>query len=767
MKTKLRDKLPHLTRISIQHLLHHPAAQIAFLSFTLLLFVESFSRESFFRAVAALCTQPYFTLYNMLLIAITLTPALFFTRRYFVYIVVSLLWVIAGITDFVLLQFRTTPFTFVDITMIRSAITIWDHYLTVWQLVLIAIALLAAIVGCTILFLKIRRAAKLPLLRVASVLLIMVAGAIVSTDLGVRMDVLSRNFGNLADAYHLYGLPYCFVSSVINTGISKPKKYSDEYVQQIIDAIESGSLVSSVKPEPTLPPPPSTQPTGAPDEALPSEAPVTVIPTDPSLAPSAPPVENDNHNPSIPDTPNVIFVQLESFFDPTTILGVDYSEDPIPNFHRLSEQYSSGFLRVPSIGAGTANTEFEVITGMNLDFFGPGEYPYKTILLETTCESAAYIFKSLGYGTHAIHNNDGTFYGRHEVFPNLGFDSFTSIEYMQHVERTPLNWAKDRILVDEIQKAMESTDSPDYIYTISVQGHGSYPSEELLKHPPIDLTLPETLPEDMYYPLLYYTNQLNEMDLFVEELVQFLSACGEDTVLVLYGDHLPGFKFTENDIEGGDLFRTPYIIWSNFALPAENRTLEAYQLYSYVMERLGISDGILNAFHQTQKNSEQYLEDLEVLEYDILYGNKQAYGGENPYQPTDMQMGISPIHLTSIQAFADSSSSGDKTDGQDKESSFPFPFGQKDEKIYTVFLLGYGFTPYSFVQVNGKPASTMFLSGNVLSAIMPLPEEGDEITVVQQGTDEQILSTSNTLVVTEEILREIFPEKNPSLEGED
>ena len=58
-------------------------------------------------------------------------------------------------------------------------------------------------------------------------------------------------------------------------------------------------------------------------------------------------------------------------------LHMECSEDPIPNFRKLMEQYSSGYLWVPSVGAGTANTEFEVITGMNLDFFGPGEYPYK------------------------------------------------------------------------------------------------------------------------------------------------------------------------------------------------------------------------------------------------------------------------------------------------------------------------------------------------------------------------------------------------------
>lgn len=73
------------------------------------------------------------------------------------------------------------------------------------------------------------------------------------------------------------------------------------------------------------------------------------------------------------------------------------------------EQYPSGYLDVPIVGAGTVNTEFEVMTGMNLDDFGPGEYPFKTILKETTCESIAYNLKEYGYATHAIHDNTATF----------------------------------------------------------------------------------------------------------------------------------------------------------------------------------------------------------------------------------------------------------------------------------------------------------------------------------------------------------------------
>ena len=68
-----------------------------------------------------------------------------------------------------------------------------------------------------------------------------------------------------------------------------------------------------------------------------------------------------------------------------------------------------------------------------------------------------------------IHNNTGTFYDRHLVFPNLGFDTFTSLEYMNHVEKNPLGWAKDTVLTTEILTTLFSTEQRDFIYAISVQ----------------------------------------------------------------------------------------------------------------------------------------------------------------------------------------------------------------------------------------------------------------------------------------------------------
>ena len=185
---------------------------------------------------------------------------------------------------------------------------------------------------------------------------------------------------------------------------------------------------------------------------------------------------------------NVIYVQLESFIDPSLIQGLTLSEDPVPNWTALSEQYSTGALTVPVVGAGTANTECEVLTGMSTRFFGPGEYPYETRLRDRTVESVAYDLKEAGYAAHAIHNHNATFYSRNEVYANLGFDDFTALEYMPQVKTTPQNWAKDEILTGQILKALNTTpDQADLVFTVSVQGHGKYPLEPVLENPEISV----------------------------------------------------------------------------------------------------------------------------------------------------------------------------------------------------------------------------------------------------------------------------------------
>lgn len=690
------------------------------------IFVELCSRRSVLDLGLFLLQEPLVFLYNVLIIAATASFCLLFKRKIFVLSLVLFVWTAIGVTDMVLLSFRTTPFTAVDLVLIKDALQIANRYLSWVGVVLIIVGVIAAVTVCIYLFRKAKKEEgsieyhfRLPFCGLLFLL------CFVLTDIGMAAGLLDRNFGNLAQAFHENGLPYCFMSSVLNTGVERPEDYSEEAMGDLLEEFEEEEgkeLVTEfpkptnppreeVTPEPTLAPTP-TEIAKAPEET--QEPQITEVPELTELP----------ENPITTECPNVIFLQLESFFDVKYIENFSYTEDPIPFFTYLKENYPSGFLEVPSIGAGTANTEFECITGMNLDFFGPGEYPYKTILKERTCESAAYILKGLGYSASAMHNNDGTFYDRHLVFSNLGFDRYISIEYMAKTEVNELNWAKDRVLVGQIMKVLSSTREKDYIYAISVQGHGAYPEEPILTEKVLDIQLPEELSE-YYYQYLYYVHQLWEMDQFLKELVLNLSACQEEVVLVLYGDHLPSLGLSEELLKNRNVFQTEYVIWSNFALEAEDKDVQSYQLSARVLELLGIEEGIMPQYHSRRQDEEDYLENMQMLMYDMLYGDMKVYEGVNPYEPTELQMGIDKIRIQDVYM---------------KKSLVT-----EDEPLLYVF--GQNFTEWSRIAINGVPVETIYLNDRLLAASeLPDSEEGIYyITVRQQGNDEIVLSETEEI----------------------
>ncbi len=636
--------------------------------------MEMLSRRSVWEGVQFLALHPVHFLCNILVVLLTLLLALLVKRRVFMLSLVSTIWLGLAIANFILLGYRTTPLAAIDFYILKPVFSILKIYLTPVQMILIVLAFAAVITGIVFIFIKAPK--HQALYRGALVSIAMTSLATFGLiHFSIQADATSTSFANLANAYRNYGFAYCFAASLLDTGIDKPEDYSVETMASLAEDIEEETKED-------------VSPDAQKDSAIFADS---------------------------QQEPNIVMVQLESFIDPNRLDGFTYSENPVPFFTWLKERYTSGYLSVPSIGGGTANTEFEVLTGMSLDYFGPGEYPYKTILQQSTCESIAYNLKELGFGTHVIHNNTGTFYDRHLVFPNLGFDTFTSLEYMNHVEKNPLGWAKDTVLTTEILQTLFSTEQRDFIYAISVQPHGKYPSVPLGDEQPITVSS-TVLSEDELIPFSYYVNQVYEEDAFLRSLVQTLETCGEPTILVLYGDHLPSISAAEDNMAKGDLLQTEYVIWDNIGLEEQDLDLKAYQLSASILKKLGIQSGFLNSFHQSFAETPRYQEYLELLEYDMLYGEKAVYGGSDGYRPTDMQMGIKPIALEQYRMLGS-----------------------------TLYVFGSEFTPYSRICINGDPADTVFISSGAIKTDDLSLEEEDQITVAQVGEDGIFLSETDAL----------------------
>lgn len=630
------------------------------------LVIEAISRHSFLEAWEYMLGSPWTFLFNTYLIFITFLLVYLVRRRVFLRILVTAFWLILGITNGYMLMVRVTPFNAQDLKVATDAVTLFDKYFSGFEGMMLAAGIVAVVVWLISMW---RRGGQYrgKMHRMAALIGIVVCFGVTGliTNLAINKRVVSNYFGNIAFAYEDYGFPYCFSASVFNTGISQPNDYSEETIDRIGNNKKITEATTGRK-----------------------------------------------------EMPNIIFIQLESFFDPNEVEFFTTSEDPIPNFRKLMENYSTGYFKVPSVGAGTANTEFEVLTGMNLRYFGPGEYPYKTVLKYQTAESAATALAKFGYGTHALHNNGGNFYSRADVFNNIGFDSYTSKEFMNILQLTENGWAKDDILTQHILNAMDTTEQQDFVFGITVQGHGDYPEEKLLENPRIKVNGIED--EGRTNAWEYFVNQLYETDQFVGELLQRLKEREEPTVLVLYGDHLPTMGLEAKDLKNRYLYNTNYVIWDNVGLQKEDRNIPAYQIMADVFDRLDIHSGTIFNYHQTRRQTKQYLSDLELLQYDILYGEQYVYGGKenNPTEEGHMQMGVLDVSLMELIAQLDGSYS----------------------------LYGENFTKSSKVYVNGEKQKTTFLNNTRIDILDAEMEEGDTIEVSQVGSSNRIFRTSKQYV---------------------
>ncbi|MDY2920117.1 MAG: sulfatase-like hydrolase/transferase [Lentihominibacter sp.] len=637
----------------------------------LTLIIETLGRHSFIGAVSFMCMHPLVFICNMLLIYVVISLSLFFRRRIFATCMLSLTWLAVGITNGVVLANRMTPFNVKDMSNLEEGAQIITNYFNTVTIIIACVAVGLLVLGAIVLFRKTPKLeGKLNYKRITAIVIVIIMATAGAIEGGMKTGVLDTFFANLAYAYRDNGVAYSFLITWIKTGIDKPADYSAESIEGIFTGGELG------------------------DDGVYT------------------PGEDDDLTEADGRCPNIIFLQLESFMDPERIKNVRFSQDAIPNFRKLEKTCSTGYLEVPAVGAGTANVEFEAITGVSARFFGPGEYPYKSVLTENTCETVPNDLRLLGYSSHAIHNHRGAFYNRNTVFRNMGFDTFSCLEYMNNVVKTPKNWAKDGILTEQILDALNSTEGKDYIYTISVQGHGKYPTEEVLENPVITVT--DAPDEESKWAWEYYVNQVYEMDIFLGELIEALEDYDEDIVLVAYGDHLPALDITEDQLDNGNLYSSQYIVWSNFGLTKRDADTSTYEITPQLLKRLGISAGIMTKFHQNYSGTPDYSDNLKALSYDMLYGDYYVCGGSNPYEATDMRMGVKPIKIDEIV--------------------------QIGEKYY---IKGQNFTEYSKISLDGEVLKTVYLGPTILALNEEVnPEDASRMKVSQVEKNKEVLSTT-------------------------
>ena len=354
---------------------------------------------------------------------------------------------------------------------------------------------------------------------------------------------------------------------------------------------------------------------------------------------------------------NLIFYMVESFMDPND-LGLHYTSDPIPNVRALSRAHVSGYGIVPERFGGSANTEFEALTGMTMSFLPQGTLPYRQYL-RRPIPSLPRALRNAGYATVAVQADARYYYDRERVYDLLGFEHVVWVTDLPGVERAarPGGWPSDRAVVEAVIR-MSRGPRPFFVFafpssTHSPYHHRTYAGSELdvLDRPVLD-----TVGE-----VKEYINALRVADRDIGSLVEYFRRQPDSTIIAIVGDHLaplseaslgPFFVSLQGkpDPEQARItHRVPLLVWANFDLPPEPIELSISALPSYLLEKLGVAPtGFLRVTDAARRmvpvlgryirgprgeiwdrdslpNEERaVLDDYRLLQYDLLIGNQYS-----------------------------------------------------------------------------------------------------------------------------------------------
>ena len=283
---------------------------------------------------------------------------------------------------------------------------------------------------------------------------------------------------------------------------------------------------------------------------------------------------------------NIIMVMNEAFSDITDGSMFNWAEgdDPLPNLHALQNDPHAltGHIVVPGFAGGTANTEFDVLTGMQTNALSDTTTSAMRVI-NRNLDSLFRVFDADGYRTSFYHPGDAWFYNRENVYRWLGAEHEVFAKDMKDLEYKG-RWVTDDYMAGQIEQEFETAVSegrPLFNYTTTIQNHMSYTADkygEGYVFPPVSTTA-DISPETRSM-LEVYTEGVRDADAMLGRLTAYFAEREEPVVLVFYGDHLPylgdnqkgyaelGSEVSIPENEREDIlcsYKTPYVLWANDA----------------------------------------------------------------------------------------------------------------------------------------------------------------------------------------------------------
>ena len=362
------------------------------------------------------------------------------------------------------------------------------------------------------------------------------------------------------------------------------------------------------------------------------------------------------------ERPNIIAIMNESYADLHS-LGDFSTVFPVMNYYKsLNKNTIKGNLSVSVLGGGTCNTEFEFLTGLNMAFLPSGVMAYSHYIKDDL-ESMATVLQEQGYTPIAFHPGKASSWDRDKIYPNLGFETFYTVEDMDNPVYMRGAYVSDASDYDFVMKLFEEKDPDEklFLFNVTIQNHGGY----MLDTVGMKEWVAMRGDYRKYNQAEQYLSLMRASDLALKELITYFEQVDEPTMIVFFGDHQPnvetefiedlvGKPWTSFDMdEVQSRYTVPFFIWCNYdieeayydsisvnylstlamevagvEMPAYNQYLSKLYGTLPAVNSLGYKDaeGLWHYFRE-ENDLTPYLNGYELIQYDYLFGKKNRVDG--------------------------------------------------------------------------------------------------------------------------------------------
>lgn len=321
----------------------------------------------------------------------------------------------------------------------------------------------------------------------------------------------------------------------------------------------------------------------------------------------------------------VIYLLSESFANPEYVPGVHLSQDVIPQIKAIKEGTTSGLMRSDFYGGGTANMEFQSLTGLPFYNLSPSvSIAYTEVVPKMTYfPSISQLFAP--ESRIVIHPASAKNYNRSNIYKSLDFAKFIAQKDSDDPISAPVAVGAligDATVYANILNEINTAES-QFFSAITMQNHSPWISDS-----PQEITASgDEFTDEENEKLTSYSRLLSYTDSATKEFLDQLAGIDKKITVVFYGDHLPGLypqKAFHSRPEAQ--YQTDYFIWSNFKTekldyPYVNSSDFTAELFQHTNTKVTPYIALLtdNLQHGTSEEN-QVADDLYMLQYDLIQG---------------------------------------------------------------------------------------------------------------------------------------------------